>query len=300
MKKLFLILFVLSISTVHASVLDTCLEQITAQDKEWHNDLFDKNSGIFSFLGDTDDLTDEIVQSNKEPIYRLLATKIVSTCESNLVQIAKQSGRGQIPFSHNNKEYAFDFDVKHVFDYIGSTLGFVIINNKNLSRGEVFNISDIPKKVKFFNADCSAQKAKFNIPDDAAINVAGQAVFTEFGGSKNEFYIDYTEGNGRRAFPGLVIKDETRSPEESIVVYQNLPVALERYEQFGEKLKTSACANQGLALYLVSLPDGMKKSKTFSTWNWIHIFLLTPTTYAVSPVIEKIDSVKIIEGPYPL
>lgn len=299
MKKLLLILCAFFPFSANAGALENCLSKIATQDTEWNSDLFDKTKGVFGFLGDKDELTDEIVQDKKEKIYILLAKKITEKCPSDIILIAKQKGRGIIPFSHNNKEYVFDFDVQKVFNYTNAQLGFIVVKNKNLSRNDILKVSDIPNKSKFFNSSCSAQNARIVIPDDTAVNVAGQAVFSEFGGDKNEFYLDYAEGDNRRAFPGLVIMDQSLSPVESMVIYQSLPIALERYEQFGEKLKSSACSNQNLALYLVSI-EADKTSKTFSAWNWLHIVLSTPTFYMVSPVINKLNSVKIVEGPYPL
>lgn len=299
MKRTLLIFGVFLVFSAHASVLEDCLNKIASQDTQWQSDLFDKSSGIFSYLKDTDPLTDEIVQNEKEKIYNLLIKKIISNCSSDIITIAKNSTRGEIPFLHDGHEYAFNFDVKKAFDYMNAQLGFIVVNNKNLSRNDVFKVTDVPKGSKFFNSSCSAQYARFNIPDDAAVNVAGQAVFTEFGGSANEFYLDYAEGDNRRAFPGLVIMDKTKSAEEAIVIYQNLPVALERFNQFGEKLKTSACANQGLALYLVSLKT-TKTSRDFSGLEWASFVLLPGSHYLFSQNIEKIDSVKIIEGPFPL
>ena len=90
--------------------------------------------------------------------------------------------------------------------------------------------------------------------DDAAVNIAGQSTFNEFGGSKNEFFLDFADGDNRRAFPGLVLMDDTGSSREKIVSYRNIATGIAKAEEFAEKLKKTACYNQdGLAVYLVAL-----------------------------------------------
>ena len=265
MKKLLVILCGLFVSTAYASVLDDCVQKIAANDELWQQRLFDKKDGIFSFLSDTDELTDDIVQSNKNKIYTLLGADVLLNCRDNLADISK-TPRGLIPFKRNNTEYAFDFGTQEMFDYIDMRTGFLVINKRNLKSGDVVQLSDIPKKQKFFSDECSDWTIADNLDDDAEVNKAGQAVFNEFGGSKNEFFLDFADGDNRRAFPGLVLMDKTASTKETIVTYRNLRVAMEKMQQFGEKLKTSQCANQGLALYLVALD--VQKDTTNAKVGW--------------------------------
>lgn len=265
MKKILLILFAFFISSADANILDTCITKIVETPELWQNMLFDKTNGIFNILDDQEQLTDDIVQSNKSKIYTLIASDVLLNCRDNMANIAKIP-RGQIPFNHDTHQYAFDFSTETMFDYIDIRTGFLVINKKNLKPGDVLQLSDIPRKQKFFSDECSDWTVWENLDDDAAVNIAGQAVFNEYGGSKNEFFLDFAEGDNRRAFPGLVLMDKTGSTKETIVTYRNLRVALEKMQQFGEKLKTSACTNQGLALYLVALD--VQKDTTNAKVGW--------------------------------
>ncbi|MBO7042875.1 MAG: hypothetical protein J6W08_03335 [Alphaproteobacteria bacterium] len=335
MKKILFFFCALLISTAHADVLDDCLNKIVKQDKIWQDILFNKSNGIFGFLGDNDEVKDEDVQNNKAKIYNLLAKDIEAICSDKVVQIAKISGRREIPFTHNNQEYAFDFDISRIFDYTDNIrTGILVINKRNLSPGNVLQLSSIPKKQKFFSDACSDWTIWDNLDDDGAVNVAGQAVFNEFGGSKNEFFLDFAEGDNRRAFPGLVLMDETGSTKEHIVTYLNPSVAMKKTQQFAEKLKGSTCSNQGLAVYLVAL--NVKKDTTsgakdgwaiglasggaagaatagVALWvtagaattvpiaGWIVAGVLATAATVVTLVpatIEKINQVMILDGPY--
>jgi hypothetical protein len=117
-----------------------------------------------------------------------------------------------------------------------------------------------------FSDECSDWSIADNLDDDGAVNKIGQSIFNEFGGSKNEFFLDFTEGDNRRAFPGLVLMDETGSGREKIVTYRNLKTGLSKAQQFAKSLKSSECANQGLAVYLVALD--VKKDSSSSKKGW--------------------------------
>lgn len=253
MKKLLILFLMFFVSVANATVLDSCLNKIAANDELWQQRLFDKTNGIFSELNDTDEITEDIVQSKRQKIYTLLAGDVLLQCNKDLSNVMK-TPRGVIPFKHNNKEYGFDFDTKTMANYIDLRTGILVINKKNLAPGDVLKLSDIPRKQKFFSDECSDWTIADNLDDDAAVNIAGQSTFNEFGGSKNEFFLDFADGDNRRAFPGLVLMDETGSSREKIVSYRNIATGMEKAEEFAEKIKKTACYNQdGLAVYLVAL-----------------------------------------------
>ena len=226
--------------------LGTCVDKISA-DTTWQS----KASEIF---GGVAELDDAIVEQNKAKIYTLLSDRFTALCGEELVLIAKTSGsRAEVAFNHNNKKYAFDFDVDKIFNNVGMQMGIMVINRRDLYPTKVLKLSEIPKKQKFFSDACSDHIIWDNLDDDAAINVAGQAVFSEYGGTEHEFFLDFAEGDNKRAFPGLVIQDITGSNEERIVAYTNIKTAVERTKQFADKLQKSQCSQQNLSVYLVAL-----------------------------------------------
>lgn len=253
MKKLLGLIFsVLFITNANAAgdPLETCLNKISNNDTAW-------KSGISDIFGNSD-LDDVNVEHAKAQIYLLLSQRFRDLCGTELVQIAKKSNdktdlRGQIDFTHKDKKYGFDFSVDRIFDNLGIQTGILVINRRDLYPTKVLELSDIPKKQKFFNDECSDHTIWDNLDDDAAVNIAGQSVFTEYGGSNEEFFLDFAEGDNRRAFPGLVIKDKTGSTEEEIVSYMNIKTGVARAQQFAEKLKNTPCSRDNLSVYLVAL-----------------------------------------------
>ena len=337
MKKLLCIFLVLLSFSARADILSDCLNSIVKDDKIWQDLLFDKQNGIFKDLSDSAELTEEIVNLNKAKIYTLIAKDMEVKCPDKLAAIAKHD-RAQIPFKYNNEDYGFDFSIETMFEHINEIrTGILVINKRNLSAGQVLKLSDIPKSTSwwspyhFFSDECSDHTIADNLDDDAAVNIAGQAVFNEFGGSQNEFFLDFADGNDRRAFPGLVLMDETHSRTEKIVTYINLKTGIIKAQQFAEKLKGSQCSNQGLAVYLVAL--NVQKDSSNSSMNgwaigllsgsaasagvalyagavavatvpvvgWVVAGVLATAGTVVSLVpekIEEIDQVMILDGPY--
>lgn len=253
MKKLVILFLMFLNISAHADVLSSCLEKVS-KNKNFQ-------SGITEIFGDTD-LSESNVFANKQQIYTLLSKSISENCGNDLVVIAKQqSDRGIIYFTHNKKEYGFDFSITEMFNGLGIQTGILVINKSNLGLNKVLTLSEIPKKQKFFKDACSDWTIADNLDDDAAVNIAGQAVFSEFGGSENEFFLDFAEGDNRRAFPGLVLMDETGSATEQIVTFLNLKTGITKAQQFAEKLKGTQCS--GLSVYLV----GLNVSKDYSEAN---------------------------------
>lgn len=253
MKKLLIAFLMLFCVSAYANVLDTCVQKIAKNDELWQQRLFDKNDGIFKSLGDQEQLTDEIVQKNKSKIYTLLAGNVLLQCAGDLVNILNLN-QGIIQFKHDTHNYAFQFNTEEMINYMGVRTGILVMNRRDLTQGEVLELSSIPRKQKFFSDECSDWTIADNLDDDAAVNIAGQAVFNEYGGSKNEFFLDFADGDNRRAFPGLVLMDKTGSTAEQIVTYPNINAGKAKTEQFAKQLKNTACSLKGdLAVYLVAL-----------------------------------------------
>lgn len=260
MKKILLILCALFVSTANADVLDNCLKKIESSTQTWQDILSDT---IFNYLDPQDELTSEIIQNNRQKIYSLLAKNIEAWCAEDIAQIIKVGGRKKIFFTYKEQKYGFDFDLATALDYANDIrTGILVMNNTGLSTKDIVNVSDFPEGQKFFSDECSDNVIWDNLDNDAAVNIAGQSVFNEFGGSKHEFFLDFAEGDNRRAFPGLVLMDKTGSTKEQIVSYVNPSIGLQRVQQFAEKLRGGACSNQRLAVYLVALD--VKKDTTNS------------------------------------
>jgi len=258
-KILLTILISCFVSTAHADALDKCLEKLAPSDL-WQTLLFDEKEGVFKEISDSDKITVEMVQRRKSQLYTMLARGIELLCVDQIGQIVKveTSAKRRVYFTHNNEKYAFSFDVDKLFEHINDIrMGFIVINKRNLSPGDVLKLSDIqvPENKKFFSDACSDWVIWDNLDDDANVNVAGQTVFSEFGGKKNEFFLDFAEGDNRRAFPGLVLMDETGSTTEKIVTYFNPYIAVKKLADFSKLLHEGECSGGGynLAAYLVAL-----------------------------------------------
>lgn len=228
------------LSQTHAGVWEMCTDKIL------------QNGGFTKVLKDLfpNELTDAQVQINRDKIYIAFAGAMLESCGSELMDIADLQ-EGLIILKKDDKTIGFKFSVPEIFDHLDFKAGIMVYNNKTKTAGSIIKLSDI--KSLYWSDDCSDHTIWENLDDDAAVNIAGQKVFQSYGGSKNEFFLDFEEGNNRRAFPGLVLMDKTYSTSESIVVYTNLITAKQVARQFAEALSNTACSNQGLAVYLVAL-----------------------------------------------
>lgn len=201
-------------------------------------------------------LTEADFQAKETEIYQLLSKKFIDStvqneCLNNLNSITDIDNIN-VTFKRGEATFNVNIDVEKLFDYITIPTG-VLVYKSNLSQNSVLKLSSIPKKQKFFSSGCSDHNIWNNLDDDAAVNVAGQQTFTEFGGSENEFFLDFAEGDNKRAFPGLVITDVTNSTEETVVIYSNYKTARTRIKTFVNALKGKQCSQQGLSAYLVSV-----------------------------------------------
>lgn len=203
--------------------------------------------------------TQENVDANNSKMFGLVGANIELKClngQPNLndFQAIAESKAFIIPFTYtNNEKYLLQVDTEKLFDYINLPTGFIVTNNRNYKPGQIIKKSDMPTDY-WFDGDCSDHYVRINISNDAAINVAGQKAFGEYGGSKNEFFLDFPVGKNCRSFPGLVLGDfGGLGAEEKIVAYQNYVSAQKAAQSFADALQSSSCSNQNLAVYLVAL-----------------------------------------------
>ena len=266
MKKLLFILTALFIIPAYAGVYDKCLSEIQKTDSIWQDLLFSKTNGIFKDISDNEEITNDLVQSRRQQIYKLLALDTLLVCNKDLGIITEQGGRAEIDFKHDNKTYSFDFDVKTMMNYTDTRLGILVVNDKTKKPGDVILKSEMPRDY-FWPQDCSDYYIALNLDDNAPVNLAGQSVFGEFGGSRNEFFLDFPVGSSCRAFPGLVLMDKTNSTAETIVSYRNVVTGAEKIKAFTDRLHNTSCSSAGLAAYLVALD--IKKDTASSNAGWM-------------------------------
>ena len=195
-------------------------------------------------------LTQEGATQNKPKILGLIAANVLTNCMSDLNTLTKIAN-GKVWYPRDGKTYAFQFKMEELFQYINIPTGIMLYNKPTLSVGSVIKLSDIPKL--YWSDECSDHTIWDNLDDDAAVNIAGQSAFSQYGGAKNEYFLDFEEGNNRRAFPGLVLMDKTASTSESIVQFNNLHSAIGAAQSFANALNNTACSNDGLAAYVVAL-----------------------------------------------
>lgn len=292
-KKTSLLVMALSIFTRAATCtpLDECMEKIS---QSFGDALY---SEIFN---SSTQLNEEIAQKNKSKILALIAENVLQSCEADLPEIA-ETQRANLLFVHDGQNYAFNFSIPEMFEYIDMRLGIMVYNKRTKSYPDIIKLSDIPKL--YWSNECSDHVIWDGLNNNAAINVAGQRVFSQYGGGDNEFFLDFEEGNNRRAFPGLVLMDKTRSSNEYIVSYTNFITGKQVAEQFAEALQNSYCSNQSLAVYLVELGPASARSWYSENKDKVATF-----SYAVAGAlgfltmiptqIEDIQQVKIMAGPY--
>lgn len=195
-------------------------------------------------------LTQEGATQNKSKILGLIAANVLQNCMPDLAALTK-AANGKVWYPRDGKTYAFQFKMDELFQHINIPTGIMLYNKPSLSVGSVIKLSDIPKL--YWSDECSDHTIWDNNDDDAAVNIAGQKVFSQYGGADNEYFLDFEEGNGRRAFPGLVLMDETATTTEKIVSFNNLHTAIAATQGFASALNNTACGNDGLAAYVVAL-----------------------------------------------
>ena len=230
------------LTTTKADILTDCMRRIS------DNADFQKAMTEEIFLNPAT-LTQEGATQNKPKILGLIASNVLSNCMSDLAALTKVAN-GKVWYPRDGKTYAFQFKMEELFQYINIPTGIMLYNKPTLSVGEVIQLSDINKL--YWSDECSDHTIWDNLDNDAAVNIAGQKVFSQYGGADNEYFLDF-EDNDRRAFPGLVLMDETATTTEKIVSFNNLHTAIAATQSFAGALKNTACGNDGLTAYVVAL-----------------------------------------------
>ncbi len=240
------------LNNAHADIAGDCMRRVSDNpdfQRAMTEEIFKESSM----------LTQEGATQNKPKILGLIAANVLLNCMSDLNTLTKVAN-GKVWYPRDGKTYAFQFKMEDLFQYINIPTGIMLYNKPTLSVGEVIKLSDIPKL--YWSDECSDHTIWDNLDDDAAVNIAGQSAFSQYGGAKNEYFLDFEEGNNRRAFPGLVLMDKTTSTSESIVQFNNLHSAIGAAQSFANALNNTACSNEGLAAYVVALnvqPDATDK-----------------------------------------
>mgnify|MGYP000874290887 CR=1 FL=1 len=209
---------------------------------------------VRDIVGDDRNDAQKILQSRASDIRFKLVDKMFSVknglCKNEIVDIARMKTL-KLSFDVDGKIYRFDIDVDTLFDYFPTQTAIMVYNDRSKKIWDQITNDSI--KSLYWSDECSDHTIWENLDDSAAVNVAGQQIFTEYGGTKNEFFLDFEKGNNQRAFPGLVIEDVTGNTEENLVLFTHLPTALKKFDAFAKNLENTTCGNQGLAVYLVSV-----------------------------------------------
>ena len=298
MKKITLLILcaIFSVSA-HAGVLEDCIKKIEADNANWQQELFG-SAGIFAGIEENTEITEDIITPHIEQLHSLIAYNIYETCKNNINIIARKD-RGHISFVHNKRKYGLDFSIEKMFDYITEQIGFLVIDRRDLKPGSKISTDDLEEGKYFYSSDCSDHFIWWNLNNSSPVNVAGQTVFTELGGNKQEYFLDFPLGSSRRAFPGLVLIEKSGSTDEQIVSYRNIPTAMKKIKLFTDKLHGTACGGQNLASYLVILNVKNDKSSYSHWWNtYFKIFSTLGIGFLTPTKIERIKELEIIDGPY--
>lgn len=191
-----------------------------------------------------------------------------------------------------------------------TALAIFVYNKNDKKPGDEIKLSDIPKL--YWSDKCSDHTIWENLDDDAAINVAGRQVFNKyyldagmdkfFSKVKNfEYFLDFEEGNNRRAFPGLVLTElggGGLSPAELVVSSYDKATIAQYAEEFANELKNTACANDNLSIYVV---DTKKRSEEIKPGTWWHALVTNWAAIKTAFGLQKISDIRkleIVAGPF--
>ena len=198
----------------------------------------------------------EFINGHSGDFFGLVAGNVLSHCMKDIHDLNNMADITsiKIPFQIDDKKYELDVDTNKLFEYTTIPSQILVIDKRDKKPGDVIKKSDITKNYYFFSAECSPHIIFHNLSDKAAVNKAGQAAFAAYGGSENEFFLDFPVGESCRAFPGLVIGDFGGwGAEEKIITYNNFQEGRKAMKSFAEHLQNSQCGNQGLAVYQISI-----------------------------------------------
>ena len=232
--------------------INECISKFATDKTKWQDALFNKDTGVFKDIADNAKLTQDVIDLHEADIYNLLVANVREYCLGNIGAIAKNGGTGTIQFEHNKQIFSFNFTVEKLFKYFPMRVAMLILKDSTKKPNDIIKKSELPTNY-WWNKYCSDHIIWSNSDDDAAINQAGQAAFTEFGGAEHEYFIDFPVGKSCRAFPGLILQDITGSTVEGIIVYNNIQLGLQRLIEFTNALKGRQCSKDGLSAYLVAI-----------------------------------------------
>ena len=297
MKRL--AIFLSTFITLHcanADLLTDCMTKIS-------NDQDFQNRMTSEIITDDSLLTQEGAIQKKSQILNLIAKKTLELCQQDLSTIAKRAN-GKVWHPRNGKTYAYQFKMTDMFQNTNLKTAIFVYNKSTLGPGDTVKLSDIQKL--YWSDKCSDHRIWDNLSDKAAVNIAGQRVFSQYGGSDNEFFLDFEEGNNRRAFPGIILAEITNqghNQSEAIVMFNNLITADQAASQFASALNGTACSNDSLSVYVVQFnADTNFENETKKTW-WndygVALFGLGGYINNITPrTIYDIQEVKILSGPH--
>ncbi len=302
MKKLFVsFLFLLCGIVSNADAITApCLAAIGADDAGFINPMYN------NVLGGKPPIQENI-DINKIKMFNLVADNVKTKCfdasaTKNDFAAITQYAQFIIPFKYkDNKKYKMQVDTSKMFEYLNLPVGFLVINNRKLTAGDIIKKSNMPTDW-FYSNTCSSHNPRLNIANDAAINVAGQAAFGKYAGEKSEYFLDKPVGKSCRAFPGLVLGDFGGwGAAEGIVVYKNYLSAQKAIQSFHSALQNTPCSQQqDLAIYLVSL-DNIRVKNSDQIPEWLVVANGLTGIGLQALLVEKladIEELQILDGPY--
>lgn len=148
---------------------------------------------------------------------------------------------------------------------LNTRIGIMFLADGTKQIDDVIELNDSAINVSnpYFDANCSDHVIWMAISDDSAIQRASKRVFSDYGGDKGDFYIDFPSQNDPLIFPGLLhvakgAGGSWTSPRtyaarihNHIVMYTDMSTATSKINNLQQALLHSACS--GLYIYLVAL-----------------------------------------------
>lgn len=280
-------------SNAFARTIKTIADCSQGKDKDILNSCMCDISTNKDFIEGTNELFKDVeinaqnVSSFKPTLMNLTAQTLLKVCINNLSSIIDKP-LGKVWIERDGKTYAFQFNMDDLFSYYNVQTSIMVYNEKNLKPGDKIKFKDI-KKI-YWSEECSDHNIWENLDDDAAVNIAGQKVFSQYGGSDNEYFLDFEKGNNNRAFPGFVLVDYTSTTKEGIIAFSDLSVAAKTAKNFATELSGTPCSNDGLVVYVVE-----HNAKQLTADRDLSI---APVWGFVPKSIASIKEVTVLAGPY--
>ena len=145
----------------------------------------------------------------------------------------------------------------------------------------------------YWNDACSDHTIDDNNDDDTVLNKTIPAILGKY--NNYEFFIDFPGWHKRRAFPGMLIAEDT---EESIVYYSEYTDAIEQAKKIQSALKDTQC--QGLYLYVVKTPLKYFGQTNSGTYNFLRTaYILNSLLFPITDIVD-IEQITIVSEPYKL